>query len=164
VIVQYWPTGPGNPAGHSGIGLQALRFSAVWYPITGMKYGYARVSTEDPNDAAELLSLWRAGCKAVLTDERNTPMSKRPALRRCINSLRRGDTLIVWKFDGLADNSRDLRATIEGLARRGVKCLSLTEEPVTTLRLKQGRRVKLPVTQDAQELTGWPDYRGWLTA
>ncbi len=34
-----------------------------------MKYGYARVSTEDQNPAMQLAALKKAGCKTVFKDE-----------------------------------------------------------------------------------------------
>jgi DNA invertase Pin-like site-specific DNA recombinase len=34
-----------------------------------MKYGYARVSTEDQNRAMQLAALKKAGCKTVFKDE-----------------------------------------------------------------------------------------------
>jgi DNA invertase Pin-like site-specific DNA recombinase len=64
-----------------------------------MKYGYARVSTEDQNPALQLAALRRAGCKTVFKDEGLSGMTtKRPALLRCLKRLEPGDTLIVWLF------------------------------------------------------------------
>jgi Resolvase, N terminal domain len=34
--------------------------------IRGMKYGYARVSTEDQNPALQLAALKKAGCQKIL--------------------------------------------------------------------------------------------------
>jgi DNA invertase Pin-like site-specific DNA recombinase len=34
-----------------------------------MKYGYARVSTDDQNPALQLAALKRAGCKTIFKDE-----------------------------------------------------------------------------------------------
>ena len=67
-----------------------------------MKYGYARVSTEDQNPALQLAALKRAGCRKPFKDERTGATTKRPALLRCLKTLQDGDTLIVWKLDRLA--------------------------------------------------------------
>src|SRR6266851_3065947 len=67
-----------------------------------MKYGYARVSTEDQNPALQLAALKRAGCRKTFKDERTGATTKRPALLRCLKALQNGDTLIVWKLDRLA--------------------------------------------------------------
>ncbi len=42
-----------------------------------MKYGYARVSTEDQNPALQLVALQRAGCKTVFKDEGLSGMGSR---------------------------------------------------------------------------------------
>ncbi len=60
-----------------------------------MKYGYARVSTEEQNPALQLAALKRAKCQKVFKDERTGATTKRPALLRCLKALQDGDTLIV---------------------------------------------------------------------
>ena len=74
-----------------------------------MKYGYARVSTDEQNTALQLSALKKAGCKTIFKDEGiSGATTKRPALTRCLNKLRSGDTLIVWKLDRLGRSLRDL--------------------------------------------------------
>jgi DNA invertase Pin-like site-specific DNA recombinase len=51
---------------------------------------------------------------------------KRPALARCLKTLRAGDMLIVWKLDRLG-RSRDLITMLDDLRDRGVRFQSLTE-------------------------------------
>ena len=98
-----------------------------------MKYGYARVSTDDQNPALQLAALKKAGCQTVFKDEGlSGATTKRPALLRCLKRLEHGDTLIVWKLDRLARSLRDLIAMVEDFDRRGVNFRSLTEEISTT--------------------------------
>src|SRR5580700_797811 len=60
-----------------------------------MKYGYARVSTDDQNPALQLAALKKAGCQTVFKDEGlSGATTKRPALLRCLKKLEHGDTLI----------------------------------------------------------------------
>jgi DNA invertase Pin-like site-specific DNA recombinase len=92
-----------------------------------MKYGYARVSTEDRNPAMQLAALRKAGCKTVFTDEVTGAHVKRPALARCLKTLQPGDTLIVWKLDRLGRSLRDLIAMLDGFKQQRVKFRSLTE-------------------------------------
>jgi DNA invertase Pin-like site-specific DNA recombinase len=93
-----------------------------------MKYGYARVSTDDQSPALQLTALKRAGCKTVFKDEGlSGATTKRPALLRCLKKLEHGDTLTVWKLDRLGRSLRDLIAMLDDLKRRGVKFRSLTE-------------------------------------
>jgi len=94
-----------------------------------MKYGYARVSTDDQTPALQLAALKKAGCKTVFKDEGiSGATTKRPALLRCLKKLERGDTLIVWKLDRLGRSLRDLIEMLDNLKRRGVTFRSLTEE------------------------------------
>lgn len=93
-----------------------------------MKYGYARVSTEDQNADMQLTALKRAGCKTTFTDQLSGATGvKRPALLRCFKKLEQGDTLMVWKLDRLGRSLRDLITMLDDLKKRGVKFRSLTE-------------------------------------
>jgi DNA invertase Pin-like site-specific DNA recombinase len=93
-----------------------------------VKYGYARVSTDDQSPALQLAALKRAGCKIVFKDEGLSGATiKRPALSRCLKTLQPGDTLTVWKLDRLGRSLRDLITMLDDLRARGVKFRSLTE-------------------------------------
>ena len=94
-----------------------------------MKYGYARVSTEDQNPALQLAALKKAGCRAPLFKDEGLSgaTTKRPALLRCLKKLKSGDTLVVWKLDRLGRNLRDLIYMLDDLSSRGIKFQSLTE-------------------------------------
>src|SRR6202161_2694612 len=92
-----------------------------------MKYGYARVSTEDQNPAMQLAALKKAGCRTVFKDEVTGAHVKRPALTRCLKALKPGDTLIVWKLDRLGRSLRDLIHMLDGFKQQGIKFRSLTE-------------------------------------
>jgi DNA invertase Pin-like site-specific DNA recombinase len=98
-----------------------------------MKLGYARVSTDDQNANMQLASLQKAGCGRIYKDEGiSGATTKRPALQRCLRALKRGDTLVVWKFDRLARNLHDLIETCEDLKMKGVQFQSITEEVNTS--------------------------------
>jgi DNA invertase Pin-like site-specific DNA recombinase len=93
-----------------------------------MKYGYARTSTDDQTTALQLAALKRARCSHIYEDKGlSGATSKRPALARCLRTLRPGDTLIVWKLDRLGRSLRDLITMLDDLRARGVKFHSLTE-------------------------------------
>lgn len=62
-----------------------------------MKYGYARVSTDDHNADMRKAALKRAGARKIYTDDGlSGATTKRPALLRCLKAPKRGDTLTVW--------------------------------------------------------------------
>jgi DNA invertase Pin-like site-specific DNA recombinase len=68
-----------------------------------MKYGYARVSTDDQKADMQRAALKKAGCAKIFTDEGISGVTdKRPALRRCLKQLERGDSLTVWNSTGWA--------------------------------------------------------------
>jgi DNA invertase Pin-like site-specific DNA recombinase len=93
-----------------------------------MKYGYARVSTDDQSPALQLTALKGAGCKQIFKDEGiSGATAKRAALHRCLKTLQPGDTLTVWKLDRLGRSLRDLITMLDSLRDRGVKFRSLTE-------------------------------------
>jgi len=98
-----------------------------------MKYGYARVSTDDQNTDMQLAALKRAGCGKTFVDEgRSGTTLSRPALQRCLKQLEHGDTLTVWKLDRLGRSVRDVVNTLHDLSGRGVQFQSLTEQIDTT--------------------------------
>lgn len=92
-----------------------------------MKYGYARVSTEDQNLAMQLTALKKAGCTKLFKDEVTGAHVNRPALTRCLKTLEPGDTLIVWKLDRLGRSLHDLIHMLDGFKQQGIKFRSLTE-------------------------------------
>ena len=96
--------------------------------MEGVKYGYARASTDDQTPALQLAALKNSGCKTIFKDAGlSGATTKRPALLRCLKKLDHGDTLIVWKLDRLGRSLRDLIAMLDDLKQRGVKFRSLTE-------------------------------------
>lgn len=98
-----------------------------------MKYGYARVSTDDQNADLQHAALKKAGARKIFTDDGLSGVTtKRPSLLRCLKALKRGDTLTVWKLDRLGRSLRDLIAMLDDLKERGVKFQSLTESIDTT--------------------------------
>ena len=92
-----------------------------------MKYGYARVSTEDQNPAMQLAALKKNGCKTVFKDEVTGAHVNRPALTRCLKKLETGDTLVVRKLDRLGRSLRDIITMLDDFRSKGIRFKSLTE-------------------------------------
>jgi DNA invertase Pin-like site-specific DNA recombinase len=92
-----------------------------------MKYGYARVSTDDQNADMQRAALKKDRCKKIFTDTLPGGTIKRPALLRCLKTLKHGDSLTVWKLDRLGRSLRDLITMLDDLKQRGVKFRSITE-------------------------------------
>ena len=87
--------------------------------MEAMKFGYARVSTDEQTPALQLAALRNAGCKAIFKDDGlSGATAKRAALLRCLKKLEHGDTLIVWKLDRLGRSLRDLITMLDDLKHR----------------------------------------------
>lgn len=95
-----------------------------------MKFGYARVSTDDQDPGLQIDALRRAGCEErfIYVDEgKSGGTLNRPALARCLKTLKPGDTLTVWKLDRLGRVARDLLNLLHDLEARKIGFCSLTE-------------------------------------
>ncbi|MGR9457088.1 recombinase family protein [Rhizobium leguminosarum] len=93
-----------------------------------MKIGYARVSTDGQNLDLQRCALSAAGCERIFEDHGfSATRVTRPGLKAALRCLRRGDTLVVWRFDRLARSVPHLSSIISGLQRRGVGFASVTE-------------------------------------
>ncbi len=82
--------------------------------------GYARVSTAEQDPALQLDALNTAGCWRVFTDHASGSREDRPELAAALDSLRPGDTLVVWRLDRLGRSLPHLIDTVTALADRGV--------------------------------------------
>lgn len=95
-----------------------------------MLVGYARVSTMDQDTALQVDAFGRAGVLRV-HQEKLSAVGARPELARLLYTLRRGDTLVVYKVDRLARSLSDLLRLLSRLDELGVEFRSLTE-PIDT--------------------------------
>jgi DNA invertase Pin-like site-specific DNA recombinase len=90
--------------------------------------GYARVSTNDQNPQLQLDALREAGAVRVFNDHGvSGSATARPGLDSCLDHLREGDVLTVWKLDRLGRNTCHVLAVVDELLSRGVGFRSLTE-------------------------------------
>ena len=92
-----------------------------------MRIGYARVSTVDQNPELQIRALEQARCERIYTEHASGVSRNRPELEKCFDSLRAGDTLVVWRFDRLGRSVSHLVDIVERLHTRNVGLESLTE-------------------------------------
>lgn len=92
-----------------------------------MLVGYARVSTVEQDAALQRDALKRAGCERIFEETASGGKVDRPELLRALDTMRRGDTLVVWKLDRLARSIAQLIETVGRLETLGVQFRSLTE-------------------------------------
>lgn len=93
----------------------------------GERIGYARVSTRDQNLDMQLADLKAAGC-AKIFQEKVSGVRQRPQLEECMNYLREGDTLVVWKLDRLGRSLSDLIERFSWLSDHKVALLSIKDK------------------------------------
>jgi DNA invertase Pin-like site-specific DNA recombinase len=93
-----------------------------------MIVGYARVSTNDQTPELQLHALKRAKCKRIFVEQKGGRNMNRPELVRCLATLRKGDTLVIWKLDRLGRSLRDLIEIVARLENEGIQFVSLTED------------------------------------
>ena len=97
-----------------------------------MLIGYARVSTQDQDNAAQIAALKSAGCELIFQEKATGGRWERPELHRLLGQLRKGDVLVVWKLDRLSRSLKDVLTLMEKIQQGGAGFQSLTEAIDTT--------------------------------
>jgi DNA invertase Pin-like site-specific DNA recombinase len=89
--------------------------------------GYARVSTAEQDPALQQDALTAAGCARIFTDVASGRLESRPQFDACLDYLRAGDTLVVWKLDRAGRSIRHLLDLTARLAERGIEFRSVQD-------------------------------------
>ncbi|MFH2059682.1 MAG: recombinase family protein [Pseudomonadota bacterium] len=99
----------------------------------GQFIGYARISTIDQNLQSQIDELKSPNCNCVnvFSDISSGAKSKRPGLDKCLQTLKKGDTLVVWK---LGRSMTPLVSIIDELNSRGIGFKSLNISRATFYR------------------------------
>jgi len=97
-----------------------------------MLLGYARVSTNEQETAAQVSALQSAGCERIYREKASGGRWDRPELQRLLDQLRKADVLVVWKLDRLSRSLRDVLTIMERLGEAQAGFRSLTEAIDTT--------------------------------
>ena len=99
-----------------------------------MLIGYARVSKHEQLLDLQLDALVKAGVDAdrTYTDKISSRKAERPELKRAIDQLREGDTLVVWRLDRLGQSLQELISLVNLIQAKGADFKSLTEHMDTT--------------------------------
>jgi DNA invertase Pin-like site-specific DNA recombinase len=99
---------------------------------TGIKIGYARVSTGGQNLDRQMDALKAAGCRRVFADKKSGKDTDRAELRTALEFMQPGDILVIPSLDRLSRSLRDLITTVADLRKREVGFTSLHENLDTT--------------------------------
>ena len=82
-----------------------------------MKIGYARTSTLDQNLDLQLDALKNCGCEKTYQEQISSVKDHRPQLENCLQALRAGDTLYIWRLDRLGRSLKDLIISLPSCKR-----------------------------------------------
>ena len=98
-----------------------------------LKYGYARVSSDTQDYAAQVEALKASGCERIYSEKASGKSTNgRPELAKLMKALLPDDTVAVTKLDRIARSSRDLQNIIHELKERGCGFVSLGDSSCDT--------------------------------
>jgi len=97
-------------------------------------YAYCRVSTKEQNDHRQLLAMEDYGIpqERIFSEKLSGKDTKRPVLQSLMDTVQRGDTIVVESISRFARNTKDLLMLVEKLTNKGVEFISLKEHIDTT--------------------------------
>lgn len=92
-----------------------------------MKIGYIRVSTQEQNTIRQEQMMEALQVEEIYIDRMSGKNTDRPELKKMLEYVRRGDTVIVESISRFARNTRDLLELVERLTEKGVEFVSQKE-------------------------------------
>ncbi|PZO20897.1 MAG: invertase [Leptolyngbya foveolarum] len=94
-----------------------------------MLIGYARVSTFEQDLNLQIDALEKDGCDRIFLDKGESgSKDSRPEWDKCLEHLRKGDTLVIWKLDRAGRSTKHLIELSDKLEKRGIELRSLREQ------------------------------------
>lgn len=103
-----------------------------------MKIGYARVSMSDQNLDRQIDLLMKEGCERIYQEKGTGTRIDRSELNKMLESMRRGDTIVVAELTRLSRSVKDLILLVERFHEIGADIKSL-KEPWLDTTTPQGR-------------------------
>ena len=91
------------------------------------RIGYARVSTKEQNLDSQLDALRQSGCEKIYQDKVSGREYNRDGLNACLEYLRPGDTLVIYRLDRLGRSVRETLELCDQLNTREIKLVSLQD-------------------------------------
>lgn len=97
-----------------------------------MRVGYIRVSTIEQNTIRQEKLMAELMVEEIFIDKISGKNMDRPELKRMLDFIRKGDSVIVESISRFARNTRDLLDLIDFLTKKEVSFISLKENIDTT--------------------------------
>lgn len=91
------------------------------------KIGYARVSTQEQNESRQLAAFKELDIDKIFIDKMSGKDTNRPELRKMLEYVREGDTLIINEYSRLARSTQDLLSLVKQLTDKSVQIISIKE-------------------------------------
>jgi DNA invertase Pin-like site-specific DNA recombinase len=96
------------------------------------KIGYVRVSSSSQTTARQDDMMTELGVGRVFIEKISGKNANRPELKKMLDYVREGDTVVVADISRLARSTRDLLSIIDTLSQKNVEFISLKENLDTT--------------------------------
>ena len=97
-----------------------------------MKFGYARVSTEDQFLSLQLDALHHYGVDQTFKEIESGKRKSRPQLDEALKFLRKDDTVVVYKLDRISRSTKHLIELMEHFEVKGIHFVSIQDKVDTT--------------------------------
>lgn len=94
-----------------------------------MLLGYARVSTEEQNEARQIKALLDKGIEEqyIYIDKKSGKNTDRTKLKELLAFCRKGDVVVVESISRIARNTKDLLCIVDELQKKEVDFISMKE-------------------------------------
>jgi DNA invertase Pin-like site-specific DNA recombinase len=102
-----------------------------------MQFGYARVSTKDQSTERQVHALEAYGCEEIFSETGSGANDDRPELKRMLDKLREGDTVVVTSLDRLGRRMLPLLELFARLKEKGIHFIALDNNINTSTPLGQ---------------------------
>ena len=102
------------------------------------KIGYARVSTEEQNEARQVKAFEEQGVDKIFLDKMSGKSSNRPQLKAMLEYVREGDVVVVTELARLARSTADMFKIVDKLTEKGIK-IYRTDKDGTIVIISDGK-------------------------
>lgn len=92
-----------------------------------VRYGYARVSTIEQNLDRQIEALKKENCQEIFTEKLSGATMQRPELKKILDQIQEGDTIIISDMTRISRSTRDLFNLIDLLKEKGAFLKSIND-------------------------------------
>ena len=121
-----------------------------------MLVGYVRVSTEEQNEARQLVSLEERKVDKIFIDKKSGKNADRDGLKSMLAYVREGDTVITESISRIARSTKDLLTIIDTLTKKGKPPMQIDERQFRSV-CKRWRAGEITATQAMKEMNLKPN-------